>query len=98
MSAEPDEWPSGDFELITHEGDKCSLEVLLERARIDERGLRAIAEIVHDVDLKDAKFGRPETAGVAAMIDAIALHDKDDERLQRATSMFDDLYALLSKA
>jgi hypothetical protein len=86
-----------EFELITHEGDKCSFEVLLERAHVDDKGLRAIAEIVHDVDLKDAKYGRPETAGVAAMIDAIALHDSDDERLKRATTMFDDLHALLSK-
>ena len=86
------------FELISHEGNKCSLEVLLERAGVIDAGLRAIAEIVHDVDLKDAKFGRPETAGVASMIDAIALHDDDDVRLARASALFDDLHALLSKS
>ena len=31
-----------------------------------------IAEIVHDIDLKEAKFGRPETAGVDHLVTGIA--------------------------
>ena len=43
---------------FTHEGDKCTFEVLLERAGLKDSALRAIAEIIHDIDLKDDKFGR----------------------------------------
>jgi hypothetical protein len=78
---------------ITHEGDRCSFEVLLERAGIDDPPLRAIAEIVHDIDLKDAKFGREEATGIASLIAGIAAANSDDgERLARGASVFDNLY------
>ncbi len=78
---------------FTHEGDACSLEVLLGRTGLADPGLIPIAEIVHDIDLKDAKFQRPETAGIARLIDGIAMSHKDDgDRLTRAAAMFDDLY------
>src|SRR4051794_5253548 len=47
---------------VTHEGDRCTFEVLLERAALAEPALRAIAEIVHDLDLKDDKFARPKAS------------------------------------
>src|SRR5262249_13808555 len=43
---------------FTHEGERCSFEVLLERSGLKDPALQAIAEIVHDIDLKDEKFGR----------------------------------------
>ena len=43
---------------FTHEGDRCTFEVLLQRLLLSHQALRAIAEIVHDIDLKDGKFGR----------------------------------------
>ncbi|WP_163202586.1 chromate resistance protein ChrB domain-containing protein, partial [Citrobacter koseri] len=57
---------------ITHEGDRCSFEVLLGRAGIADPAVQAIAEIVHDIDLKDGKFGRDETSGIASLIAGIA--------------------------
>ena len=79
---------------FTHEGDRCTFEVLLERARLDEPALRAIGEIVHDIDLKDGKFGREETAGIAGLIAGIALaHAQDEQRLARGAAVLDDLYA-----
>jgi hypothetical protein len=78
---------------FTHEGDCCSMEVLLARTGIRDPGLVRIAEIVHDIDLKDSKFQREETSGIARLIDGIAMSHKDDEvRLARAAAMFDDLY------
>jgi hypothetical protein len=78
---------------FTHEGDSCSLEVLLSRTGVHDAGLAPIAEIVHDIDLKDAKFQRPETSGIARLIDGIAMSHKDDDaRLTRAAAVFDDLY------
>ena len=80
---------------FTHEGDLCTLEVLLERFGLEEPALRAIAEIVHDVDVKDAKYGREEAVGIGQLVAGIAAaHPSDEERLARGAAMFDDLYAL----
>jgi hypothetical protein len=78
---------------FTHEGDRCTLEVLIERAGFHDPALTAIAEIVHDIDLKDAKFQRQETVGIEMLIAGIAMANKDDEeRLDRACAVFNDLY------
>ena len=83
---------------FTHEGDLCTFEVLMERLEISERGLRPIAEIVHDIDLKDAKFGRQEGPGVALVINAICSANKEDnDRLERGMLLFDDLYEFFRK-
>jgi hypothetical protein len=65
---------------FSHDGDRCTFEVLLDEAGIKESALRAIADVVHDIDLKDAKFGRPEAAGIARLLVGIAAAHRDDER------------------
>jgi hypothetical protein len=83
---------------FTHEGDKCSFEVLLERFGLRDPGLRAIAEIVHDIDLKDGKFGRPDADGVARVLSAIAMSAKDDDdRVVRGSALFEDLHNLYAR-
>jgi hypothetical protein len=77
----------------THEGDLCTFEVLLERFALADPALRPLAEIVHDVDLKDSKFGRPETPGIARLVAGIAMaHKADEERLARGSAFLEDLY------
>jgi len=78
----------------THEGDRCTFEVLLERFHLTRnRSLRAIADIVHDMDLKDERFERSETAGVARLLDALVASTPDDaSRLERGAQLFGDLY------
>jgi hypothetical protein len=83
---------------FTHEGDKCSFEVLLDRFGLSDAGLRAIAEIVHDIDLKDKKFGRADAEGVARVLSALALSAKDDdERVERGSALFEDLHKLYAR-
>jgi hypothetical protein len=78
---------------FTHDGDRCTFEVLLDAAAIKDAALRAIGEVVHDIDLKDAKFGRPEAAGVARLLEGIARAHRDDERrIARGSEIFEDLY------
>jgi len=78
---------------FTHQGDRCSFEVLLARFEIADPALRAIAEIVHDIDLKDEKYGRPDNAGFEHLVNGIALaHPEDEVRLERASAVLDDLY------
>ena len=64
---------------FTHEGDRCTLEVLIERTGLNEPAVGRIAEIVHDIDLKDGKFGRQETPGIEQLIAGIAMAHKDDD-------------------
>jgi len=85
---------------FTHEGDRCTFEVLVERFGLhgDDR-LRHLAEIVHDIDLEDGKFGRAEAAGIGQLVAGIAAaHPDDGARLERGTALFDDLYAAQDEA
>jgi hypothetical protein len=78
---------------FTHEGDRCTFEVLVQRLRLADPALRPIAEIVHDVDLKDGKFEREEAPGLDRLVAGICMaHKEDDERLARAFGVFDDLH------
>ena len=78
---------------FTHEGDLCTFEVLASRLGLDDPALRPIAEIVHDIDLKDDKFGRSEAPGIDRLVAGLAMaHRDDDARLARGAAVFDDLY------
>jgi len=84
---------------FTHEGDQCTFEVLLGRLELKDAALSAIAEIIHDLDLKDQKFGRKETAGVQQLLSGIvSSQPSDDGRIERATNLFDDLYHSFERA
>lgn len=80
---------------FTHEGDRCSFETLVFRTGLEtDPALRALGEIVHDLDIADARFERPETPGVSALIAGIcAGTDDDEERIARGSTALDGFYA-----
>lgn len=83
---------------FTHAGDNCTFEVLLARVGLKDPALRAIAEIVHDIDLKDSKFGRDEASGIKTLIAGIVMaHKNDGERIARGAAILDDLYEYFRK-
>jgi hypothetical protein len=84
---------------FTHHGEDCTFETMLQRFGLSENeGLRQIAEIVHDIDLKDDKFHRLEATGLNATIDGLSQVLRDDRKLLQQTGVvFDGLHALLSK-
>jgi hypothetical protein len=91
------------FDLVggefTHEGDRCTLETIVRRTEVEDPALRPIVQIVHDIDLKDAKFGRPETAGVSQLLAGLfAATSEDERRLERGFALFDDLYTSFRKS
>jgi len=60
---------------------------------IREPAISRIAAIVHDLDLKDARFGAPEAATVGAMIEGLQLaYTDDDALLAQGITLFDSLY------
>jgi hypothetical protein len=76
-----------------HQGDCCTFETLLLSFRIRDRRAAGIAEIVHDADLADGKFGRMEGAAIEAILagwrrDGIP----DHELLRRGMELVDGLY------
>jgi hypothetical protein len=79
---------------FTHEGEDCSFEVLLRRFGLRQPALRQIAEIIHDIDLKDSRFSRPEALGLDRLFAGIAMRHKDDEsRLRDGGAAVEALYA-----
>ncbi|MBX3234451.1 MAG: chromate resistance protein [Labilithrix sp.] len=79
---------------FTHVGDRCSFETFVRRFDLRVPGLNAIAEIIHDLDLKDAKFGRVEAAGVGALLAGIAAaHPRDEDRIEAGSAQLDALLA-----
>lgn len=80
---------------FTHEGDRCTFETLVRRFQLDDPALAQIAEVVHDIDLRDGKFDRDDAPGIERVLAGIAAaHADDGSRLERGAALFDDLYAL----
>ena len=81
----------------THEGERCTFETLLQRFGLEkDAALRAIGEMVHDVDIKDGKFGRDETPGFARMIAGLVKRNaRDETRIARGIELLNDLYESL---
>ena len=80
-----------------HQGEDCTFETFLKKCSLRERRLAALAEIVHEADLRDQKFRREEARGIDLAIRGfLALSKDDDEVLARGLVLFDSLYAALS--
>ena len=82
---------------FTHAGDLCTFEVLLKSFSLKDKTLKKIAEIVHELDLKDDKFRTPEAKGIEDILSGIRKTLKDDhEALEKGMSIFEMLF--VSKA
>ena len=82
---------SGEF---THIGDLCTFEVLLKSFSLKDKGLKKIAEIVHELDMKDGQYESPESKGVEEILQGIRKIVKDDrEALEKGIEVFEMLYA-----
>jgi hypothetical protein len=94
--AKPGEVTFDMFEAdFTHVGDRCSFETLIHEFGLREPGLGTLAEIIHDIDVKDGKFARAEAPGIAAMVAGIAVaHAEDEARIELGGRLFDALLEL----
>jgi hypothetical protein len=78
---------------FSHQGEGCTFETLCTIFQIDEPAVARLAAIVHDLDLKDGRFGAPEAATVGAIIEGLQLTHADDEALlAQGMTLFDSLY------
>ncbi len=82
----------------THEGDRCTFEVMIKRLVLQDHGLTALAEVIHDIDLKESKYNRGETDGLSALLTGLAASEPEDEkRMTRGAQLIDNLYAFFQR-
>lgn len=76
-----------------HRGDHCTFETLCKEFRISESKVKRIAQIIHDADLGDEKFGRPEGQGLDRVLTGWATQNiSDEELLKRGMELVEGLY------
>lgn len=80
----------GDF---THDGDRCTFEGLCTRFGLRDPRLPALAELVHDLDVKDGRYGRADAPLLGALVEGLRLvHDDDQNLLVHGIALFEALY------
>lgn len=80
-----------------HRGDDCTFETLRKEFAMRDPKLGTIAEIIHDTDLADEKFGRTEGTGLDRVLIGWAQQGiSDDELLRRGMELIEGLYQSLS--
>jgi hypothetical protein len=83
---------------FTHHSDDCTFETLIKRFALDDKALRAIAEMIHDADLEDGKFQRSECVGIDRVLKGWArLGLSDEQLLEKGGECFDALYEQLRR-
>jgi hypothetical protein len=84
---------------FTHEGDLCSFEVICQRFGVKAPAIVRLGEVIHDLDIKDGRYGHPEREGVRRMLDGIvAQHARDEARVAAAATLFELFTSGSSKA
>ena len=80
---------TGEF---SHHGDLCTFEVLADRFGLLSPAVQQLGHIVHDLDMKDTKYGLQEAAAVGRMVEGLrALHADDATLLEHGIGMFSAL-------
>ncbi|MEW6363837.1 MAG: chromate resistance protein ChrB domain-containing protein [Acidobacteriota bacterium] len=81
---------------FSHENGGCTFETLVRRFGIQDPALRVVAEIVHDTDLEDEKYGRLEGIGLQRVLQGWGASPMNDQDiLERGFTLFDALYDTL---
>jgi hypothetical protein len=82
---------------LGHQGEDCTFETLVKRARLRDRRLARLAEVVHEADLRDGKYPREEARGIDVAIRALLAASPDDHQvLAHGVTLFEGLYATTS--
>lgn len=78
---------------FSHQGEGCTFETLCAVFGIQEPAVARLATIVHDLDLKDGRFGAPESSTVGMLNDGLQLaHAEDEALLTHGMALFDALF------
>lgn len=79
---------------FTHVGNLCTFEVLIKSFGLKNKALKKIAEIVHEIDIKDDRYENPESKGIEEILQGIRKIAKNDaQALEKGIEVFEMLYA-----
>jgi hypothetical protein len=77
---------------FSHQGSECTFETLIQRFGLHDPVVLRLGRIVHDVDIKDARYGLPESVAVAHMVEGLRqLYADDHALLAQGIGMFEAL-------
>jgi hypothetical protein len=81
-----------------HHGNLCTFETMVLRFGLSDPALLAMGEIVHEIDIRDGVYMRPETSGIDVILKGWLLEKLSDQELERhGLVLFQGLYASLSR-
>jgi len=81
-----------------HQGDRCTFETMLSAFNLNDPALNLVAEIVHDIDLRDGRYARPEAEGIDIVLKGWLLAGLSDSELEsQGIALFDGLYTAFSR-
>ncbi len=84
---------------FSHHGDHCTFETLCAVFGIRSAAVERIAAVVHDLDLKDQRFGAPEAVTIGRLLDGLQLAHADDQALlTQGMDVFEALYRSFERA
>lgn len=84
---------------FSHQGEGCTFETLCTVFGITDPAVARIAQIVHDLDLKDGRFGPPDAGTVGTLIEGLQLTTaEDDLLLERGITLFESLYGAFAQS
>lgn len=98
-STHPDAIPFDMFSSkgFGHRGEDCTFETLCKEFAIRDTKVKRIAQVIHDADLGDEKFGREEGKGLDRVLNGWAKQDlPDEELLKRGMELIEGLYASIT--
>lgn len=102
FAPDPRQFPGAvPFDMFTtegfgHRGENCTFETLCREFSIKDRKVRTLAQIIHDADLEDDKFGRQEGLGLDRVLNGWARQQiSDGELLRRGIELVEGLYSAL---
>jgi len=81
---------------FSHHGNLCTFETMIRAFGLSDPAMRAIAEIVHEIDLRDGRYVRPEVPGIDAVLRGW-MSRADADRESHGIALFDGLYEALSQ-
>ena len=83
--------------VFGHTGNLCTFETMLTAFELKDTALQTIAEIVHEIDIRDGRYTRPETGGIEIILKGWLLEGLPDSELEsQGMSLFEALYTAFS--
>ena len=78
---------------FSHTDHGCTFETLVARFGLASAPIDRIAHIVHDLDLKETRYGAPEAPAFAHLVDGLRqMHADDGALLEQGIGLFEAVY------